>query len=68
LPSLFVTTIIPFAHPPFAGTPAARHNSGANIVFCDGHIEFATRDKWVEETPSARRRWNNDHEPHPETW
>jgi hypothetical protein len=23
---------------------------------------------WIEATDAARRRWNNDHQPHPESW
>ena len=48
--------------------PGDRHNKGANILFCDGHVELMKQDKLVEETESMRRRWNRDHEPHPETW
>jgi prepilin-type N-terminal cleavage/methylation domain-containing protein/prepilin-type processing-associated H-X9-DG protein len=48
--------------------PDKRHNGGANVVFCDGHVEYAKQQKWLEPTDIARRRWNNDHEPHPETW
>ena len=48
--------------------PGDRHNLSANILFCDGHVELMKQDKLVEETDSMRRRWNRDHEPHPETW
>jgi prepilin-type processing-associated H-X9-DG protein/prepilin-type N-terminal cleavage/methylation domain-containing protein len=48
--------------------PGNRHNNGANILFCDGHVELMKQDKVVEETDSMRRRWNRDHEPHPDTW
>ena len=48
--------------------PAARHNRGANILFCDGHVEYAKRGTWIARTESMRRRWNIDNEPHPETW
>jgi len=68
LASVFTTTIWPISFPPYAGGPAARHNGGANMVFCDDHTEFAKQKNWVEETDTARRRWNNDHQPHPETW
>jgi len=44
------------------------HTAGANAVFCDGHVEYAKTARWTEASESARRRWNNDHEPHPETW
>jgi prepilin-type processing-associated H-X9-DG protein/prepilin-type N-terminal cleavage/methylation domain-containing protein len=46
----------------------ARHNQGANVVFCDGHVEFAKLAMWLKKTDTARRRWNNDNQPHQETW
>lgn len=46
----------------------AVHNRGANIAFCDGHVEFGKPEHWINATGTMRRRWNNDHEPHPETW
>lgn len=48
--------------------PPARHAGGANAVLCDGHVEFAKQSRWTEKSGAARRRWNSDHEPHPETW
>jgi prepilin-type processing-associated H-X9-DG protein len=48
--------------------PAKRHSSGANATYCDGHVEFARQRDLIETTPQARRRWNIDFEPHPETW
>ena len=66
--SVFTVTIWPVSVAPYAGGPAARHNGGANMVFCDGHAEFGKQKSWIEETDVARRRWNNDHEPHRETW
>jgi prepilin-type processing-associated H-X9-DG protein len=48
--------------------PGKRHNRGANIVFCDGHVEHARQKKWLAQTEQARRRWNHDNEPHPEVW
>jgi prepilin-type N-terminal cleavage/methylation domain-containing protein len=44
------------------------HVTGAQSVFVDGHVEFAKDDALYGRTDAARRRWNNDHEPHPETW
>jgi prepilin-type processing-associated H-X9-DG protein/prepilin-type N-terminal cleavage/methylation domain-containing protein len=44
------------------------HRGGANVVFCDGHVEFAKQAKWVEKSEPARRRWNYDNEPHRESW
>ncbi len=43
------------------------HLTGANSLFVDGHVQFLKDDVLYGET-DARRRWNNDHEPHPETW
>ena len=44
------------------------HTAGANIVFCDGHVEYGKKKQWVKPTEAARKRWNNDNQPHPETW
>jgi prepilin-type N-terminal cleavage/methylation domain-containing protein/prepilin-type processing-associated H-X9-DG protein len=45
-----------------------RHNNGANMVFCDGHVEYKKVVRWIEKSDLAIRRWNRDNEPHPETW
>jgi len=50
------------------GKVSARHRGRANILFCDGHLEAASQAKWIVPTERARRRWNNDNEPHAETW
>lgn len=44
-----------------------RHPGGMNLVFCDGHVALM---KWRDFTNNAASAalWNNDHEPHPETW
>lgn len=47
---------------------AARHNRGENSVFCDAHVEYARHTAWLSRSNPARLRWNNDHQPHPETW
>jgi len=44
------------------------HQNGANIVFCDGHVEYGKTKNWIIPTEAARKRWNNDNQPHPETW
>lgn len=44
------------------------HQGRANMVFCDGHAESAPQSRWIEASPESRRRWNNDHLPHPESW
>ncbi|HYT59242.1 MAG TPA: DUF1559 domain-containing protein [Haliangiales bacterium] len=48
--------------------PSTRHNEGSNILYCDGHVEYQKQKILIKETDPARQRWNNDHEPHPETW
>jgi prepilin-type N-terminal cleavage/methylation domain-containing protein/prepilin-type processing-associated H-X9-DG protein len=48
--------------------PDKRHNGGAYVVFCDEHVEYAKQPKWIEPTDTARRRWNNDNQPHRESW
>jgi prepilin-type N-terminal cleavage/methylation domain-containing protein/prepilin-type processing-associated H-X9-DG protein len=41
-----------------------RHNGGSNIIFGDGHSQNIKNPKLIEDSDAARRRWNNDHEPH----
>jgi prepilin-type processing-associated H-X9-DG protein len=48
--------------------PSIRHLNGANILFCDGHVEYGRVRKWVEHRDDVMRRWNRDHQPHPESW
>jgi prepilin-type processing-associated H-X9-DG protein/prepilin-type N-terminal cleavage/methylation domain-containing protein len=48
--------------------PGNHHSRAANMLFADGHVESARQTNWVAATDAARRRWNNDNEPHPETW
>jgi prepilin-type processing-associated H-X9-DG protein len=57
-------------HPEFLFTMAltGRHTRGANAVFCDSHVEYAKTNVWKAQTEAARRRWNNDHQPHKEVW
>ncbi|MBM3839637.1 MAG: type II secretion system protein [Verrucomicrobia bacterium] len=38
------------------------------LCWYDGHVEYGKHKKWTEASETARRRWNTDHEPHPETW
>lgn len=47
---------------------ADRHNKGANIAFCDTHVEFGKQTNWMKADQAVRKRWNNDNRPHPETW
>ena len=48
--------------------PSRRHNGGANVLFCDGHVEYGKYRQWVEHRDDVMRRWNRDHKPHPEFW
>ncbi len=45
-----------------------RHQVGINSVFVDGHVESSRKAELGARNPAARRRWNNDNLPHPETW
>ena len=64
--SSFGTVIDPF--PGDVDSASSRHNDGANVVFCDGHIEYGKQRRWTEASDWARCRWNADHQPHPEMW
>ncbi len=44
------------------------HLVGANTAFVDGHVEFIKDEALYGTNYAARLRWNNDHQPHPETW
>jgi prepilin-type processing-associated H-X9-DG protein len=48
--------------------PANRHRNRANMLFADAHVETDAQEHWIEKTDRTRRRWNNDHQPHPESW
>ncbi len=47
---------------------AARHSRGGNVMFCDAHVEFGKQTNWMRAALAPRARWNNDHQPHPESW
>jgi prepilin-type processing-associated H-X9-DG protein len=55
---------------PVYGAPGVGnwHDGGANMLFCDGHTQFAKQTVWMEATDQARSLWNNDNQPHPEYW
>jgi prepilin-type N-terminal cleavage/methylation domain-containing protein/prepilin-type processing-associated H-X9-DG protein len=44
------------------------HDSGANMVFCDGHTESKRQTVWMSATDASKCLWNNDNQPHPESW
>ena len=44
------------------------HNGGANLLFCDGHVEFAKQSVWMAANDGERQLWNSDNQPHEEYW
>jgi prepilin-type N-terminal cleavage/methylation domain-containing protein/prepilin-type processing-associated H-X9-DG protein len=44
------------------------HDGGANMLFCDAHVQFAKQTTWIAATDQSRRLWNSDNQPHPEWW
>jgi prepilin-type N-terminal cleavage/methylation domain-containing protein len=44
------------------------HRPAENVLFCDSHVEQVRRSRLHAPNETARRRWNNDHEPHAEFW
>lgn len=48
--------------------PGKNHAKGANMVFVDGHVEWAKKSDWLAATDQTTRRWNFDHDPHREVW
>jgi len=53
---------------PSTNSLASYHDNGANMTFCDAHVEYAKQAVWVAPKDYARKRWNNDNQPHSETW
>ena len=50
-----------------SGMAAARHQGGANVVFCDNHVESLKVKSLLAGTNNAvLARWNHDHLPHRE--
>jgi len=47
--------------------PPPRHGNSLNQVCCDSHVEAMSRLVIFNPNQTAVR-WNNDHQPHPETW
>ena len=51
----------------FQGTePGGHHMGGANMLFVDGHVEWAKQSKWLSDDDEVIRRFNNDNEVHRE--
>jgi prepilin-type N-terminal cleavage/methylation domain-containing protein len=47
---------------------AAWHDTAESVGFVDGHVESLNRAKLFKASDETRKRWNNDHKPHRETW
>ena len=57
-----------FIHTPYSLSPyPARHGENYNVAFCDGHVGAINRLLFFDASKTAVN-WNNDHEPHPESW
>lgn len=44
------------------------HGRTLNQVFCDGHVEEVSRQRFASQSGETRRRWFSDNQPHPEFW
>jgi type II secretory pathway pseudopilin PulG len=51
-----------------AGYNRFLHGTFLNVAFCDQHVETVAGSKLFERSDEARRKFNYDHNPHPETW
>jgi hypothetical protein len=47
--------------------PLLVHPKGWNVSFTDSHVTFMKALELVGQNDAVRCRWNNDHQPHPET-
>ena len=41
------------------------HGHGANMLFCDGHAQFAKLSFWLDPGDESKRLWNADNQSHP---
>jgi prepilin-type N-terminal cleavage/methylation domain-containing protein len=77
----FSSLIFPFwKEQGFVALHLYNHPQGPNVLFCDDHIESGKPiiELWIglgrsggrpaTADQAAASRWNNDHQPHPETW
>lgn len=44
------------------------HNTNANMLFGDAHVQVAPQQLWIAATDQSRRLWNSDNQPHQEWW
>jgi prepilin-type processing-associated H-X9-DG protein/prepilin-type N-terminal cleavage/methylation domain-containing protein len=60
-------TIFPYILQP-QGYPGANknHANGANMLFCDGHVQYAKQSFWLAPSDENKRLWNADNQSHPE--
>lgn len=59
----------PFTFPAWGYEGVANwHDGRANILFCDGHTESRKQSEWMADNDESKRLWNNDNQPHPESW
>jgi prepilin-type N-terminal cleavage/methylation domain-containing protein/prepilin-type processing-associated H-X9-DG protein len=56
--------------PPGAGGMDSRHGKSRNVVSCDGHVSLVDSRRLfgISEDFNTAANWNNDNQPHPETW
>jgi prepilin-type N-terminal cleavage/methylation domain-containing protein len=54
-------------NPNLRGPAPPRHGRNYNVACCDAHVE-GIRPDWLFNPANSFQRWNNDHQPHPETW
>jgi len=54
-----VSLVTPYPYP-------FRHGKNYNAVYCDGHVQGMPPTALYNTNVAAS--WNNDHQPHPETW
>ena len=40
------------------------HSGGANMLFCDGHAQYAKQSVWLSGAEESKRHWNIDNQPH----
>jgi prepilin-type N-terminal cleavage/methylation domain-containing protein/prepilin-type processing-associated H-X9-DG protein len=59
--------IFPYISQP-KGYPGANknHAGGANMIFCDAHVQYARQSAWLDAGDQNKRLWNADNRSHPE--
>jgi prepilin-type N-terminal cleavage/methylation domain-containing protein/prepilin-type processing-associated H-X9-DG protein len=60
-------TVFPFILRP-QGYPGVnnKHANGANMLFCDDHVQYAAQSFWLDTSDASKCLWNNDNQSHPE--